>query len=114
MRFLHSLFRQKKSHAIQSKIQWETYCGFSLAERFDQLAHDQVVYLKQIRFSESRDETLSTLLTLATGETIPPVPDFEPAVLQILDALNAKAPHVPGSLKREFRKLMKEVAKHAE
>jgi len=68
------------------------YCGFSLAERLDQLSHDQVVYLKQLRFSDQRDETLGTLLKLATGETLRPGVTFEAAILQILDPLNAKSP----------------------
>ena len=70
-----------------------------------------MVYLKQIRFSESRDETLASLLGLATGEALAPGVDFESAVLQILDSLNAKAPHEAGSLKREFGVLMKQIAK---
>lgn len=106
MSFLGSLFRRKKSKSVTPSTEWQTYCGFSLAERFDQLSHDQVVFLKQIRCSEHCDETLGALLLLATGETIRPGLSFEPAVLQILDALNAKAPHEPGNLKREFRKLM--------
>ncbi len=106
MRFWDSLFRRKTSKSDTPSTEWQTYCGFSLAERFDQLDNDQVVFLKQIRFSDSRDETLTLLLMLATGETIAPGMDFEAAVLQILDALNAKAPHEPGNVRREFRKLM--------
>jgi hypothetical protein len=95
-----------RSAAYSPSSDWQTYCGFSLAERLDQLTHDQVVYLKQLRYSEQRDDTLGALLKLATGQALHPGVTFEAAVLQILDPLNAKAPHEPGNLRREFRKLM--------
>ena len=109
MKFLDSLFRRENPKPVTPSRDWQTYCGFSLAERLDQLTHEQVVYLKQLRFSEHRDETLGALLKLSTGETLRPGVTFEAAILQILDPLNAKAPHESGNLKREFRKLM---AKH--
>jgi hypothetical protein len=110
MSLLDSLFRRKNPKPVSPSSDWQTYCGFSLAERLDQLTHDQVVYLKQLRFSEQRDETLGALLKLATGEVLHPGVTFEAAILQILDPLNAKAPHEPGTLRREFRKLLAEHA----
>ena len=106
MSLLDSLFRRKNPKPVSPSSDWQTYSGFSLAERLDQLTHDQVVYLKQLRYSEQRDDTLGALLKLATGQALHPGVTFEAAVLQILDPLNAKAPHEPGNLRREFRKLM--------
>jgi hypothetical protein len=110
MSLLDYLFRREKSKSVTPSTEWQTYCGFSLAERLDQLTHDQVVFLKQIRSSEQRDETLGALLELATGEALRPGVTVEAAILQILDPLNAKAPHEPGNLSREFRQLMNQHA----
>lgn len=107
MGFLKSLLRRKDPPTRPESSEWFTYCAFSLAERFDQLAHDQVIFLKAIRLSEDRERTLATLMKMATGESISPDICFDAALLQILDPLNAKSPHAPRNLEREFREVMR-------
>lgn len=108
MSLLKLIYRHRKRNHLLASKQWETYCVFSLAERLDQLSHDQVVLIKSIRGSEYRNEVLASLIYLSTGETLTTPLGFEQAVLQILDALNAMAPHDPGHLKSAFRKLIEE------
>lgn len=106
MGFLNSLLRRKGPPTSPEPSKWLTYCALSLSERFDQLSHDQVIFLKTIRLSEGREQTLATLMKIATGESISPGVCFDAALLQILDALNAKSPNSPRNLEREFRQLM--------
>lgn len=107
MGFLKSLLGRKNPPPIPESSEWFIYCAFSLAERFDQLAHDQVIFLKSIRLSDDRELVLDTLMKIATGESISPGVCFDAALLQILDPLNAKSPHAPRNLEQEFRQVMR-------
>lgn len=107
MGFLKSLLRRKDPPTSPESSEWFTYCAFSLAERFDQLAHDQVIFFKAIRLSEDREVALATLMKIATGESISPGVCFDAALLQILDPLHAISPYAPRNFEREFRLVMR-------